>query len=177
MQREIIVPETEPPTEWILGRAVQKVSPKRKHGFIQIWLGARLQQWARGRGTVSSEWQFRLAPPRELVRTLVPDIAYLSFERIGDATEEELEAPFAAPSVAVEILSPEDKAAHVRHKIEVYLAAGSDAVIVVDPTAETVVAYDAREARTFGRGERFEHAALPEFGFDVTEMFDAMRLR
>jgi Uma2 family endonuclease len=177
MQREIVVPDTEPPTEWILGRAVQKVSPKRKHGFIQIWLGARLQQWAQGRGAVSSEWQFRLAPPRELVRPLVPDIAYLSAERIGDAPEEEVEAPLAAPSVAVEILSPEDKPAHVRHKTEVYLAAGSDAVIVVDPAAETVVVHDAHETRSFGRGQRFEHAALPGFGFDVSEMFDAMRLR
>ncbi len=177
MQREIVVPDTEPPTEWILGRAVQKVSPKRKHGFIQIWLGARLQQWAHGRGTVSSEWQFRLAPPRELVRTLVPDIAYLSLERIGDASEEELEAPLAAPSVAVEILSPEDKPAHVAHKVRVYLAAGSDAVVVVDPAAQTVVAHDARETRAYGRGQRFEHAALPGFGFDVGEMFDAMRVR
>ncbi len=177
MQREIIVPDTEPPTEWILGRAVQKVSPKRKHGFIQVWLGSRLQQWAHGRGAVGSEWQFRLAPPRELVRTLVPDIAYLSFERMGDATEEELEAPLAAPSVAVEILSADDKLAHVRHKIEVYLAAGSDAVLVVDPAAQTVVAHDAGGTRTFGRGERFAHAALPDFGFDLTEMFEAARLR
>lgn len=177
MQREIIVPQTEPATEWILGRAVRKVSAKRMHGFIQIWLGTRLQQWARGRGAVASEWQFRLAPPRELVRSFVPDIAYLSFERMGDATDEEIEAPLGAPSVAVEILSPEDKPQHVAHKVEVYLAAGTDAVLVVDPAAQTVVAYDADHARTFQRGKRFEHAALPEFGFDVAEMFDAMRLR
>jgi Uma2 family endonuclease len=177
MQREIIVPDTEPATEWILGRPVQKVSPKRKHAVLQLWLGARLQRWAHGRGAVGSEWQFRLAPPRELVRTLVPDIAYLSIERIGDASEEEMDAPLAAPSVAVEILSPEYRAAHVTHKIEVYLAAGSDAVIVVDPSAEVVVAHDPQGTRTFRRGERFEHPALPGFAFDVGEMYDAMRLR
>ena len=178
MQREIVVPETEPPTEWILGRAVQKVSPKRRHGFIQVWLGSRLQQWAQDRGAVSSEWTFRLAPPRELIRTFVPDIAYLSLERIGDTDEEDVEAFVGAPDVAVEILSPDDKPAHVRHKTGVYLAAGTDAVVIVDPYARTVAVYDAHGGvRSFVHGDRFEHPALPGFAFDVGEMFDMMRLR
>jgi Uma2 family endonuclease len=178
MQREIIVPDTEPATEWILGRAVQKVSPKRRHGFIQVWLGARLQEWAQDRGAVSSEWTFRLAPPRELIRSFVPDIAYLSYERIGDTDEEDVEAPVGAPNVAVEILSPGDKAAHVQHKIEVYLAAGTDAVVVVETAARTVRVHDARGGiQSFGPGDRFEHPSLPGFTFDVGQMFDMMRLR
>ncbi len=178
MQREIVVPETEPATEWILGRAVQKVSPQRRHGFIQLWLGARLQQWAQERGAVSSEWTFRLAPPRELIRTFVPDIAYLSLERIGDTDEEDVEAFIGAPDVAVEILSPHDKPAHVRHKISVYLAAGTNAVVIVDPLERSVTVHDAHgEIRSFEHGDRFEHPTLPGFAFDVGEMFDMMRLR
>ena len=39
---EIILPETMPETEWLRGRAVQKVSPKRRHGELQWWLASRL---------------------------------------------------------------------------------------------------------------------------------------
>ena len=63
MQREIVLPETKPALEWILGRAVQKVSPKRRHSLLQVWWSTRLTDWARGRGEVGSEWRFRIAPP------------------------------------------------------------------------------------------------------------------
>ncbi len=32
---EIVLPETKPETEWILGRAVRKVSPFRTHALLQ----------------------------------------------------------------------------------------------------------------------------------------------
>jgi hypothetical protein len=72
---EIVLPETEPETEWILGRAVQKVSPFRTHARLQLTLGAALLAWAEGRGEVGSEWRFRVAPPGEVRRPLVPDVA------------------------------------------------------------------------------------------------------
>ena len=47
---EIVLPETKPETEWILGHAVQKVSPFRKHARLQLTFGAALLAWAEGRG-------------------------------------------------------------------------------------------------------------------------------
>jgi len=52
MAREITVPEAKPAFEWILGRAVQKVSPKRRHSLLQSELLARMSAWAKGRGEV-----------------------------------------------------------------------------------------------------------------------------
>jgi hypothetical protein len=60
------------------------------------------------------------------VRPLVPDVAYLSYVRMGDATDDELEAPTVPPNVVVEVRSPEDRQARIDHKIGVYLAAGAD---------------------------------------------------
>jgi hypothetical protein len=34
VKHEIVLPETQPETEWLCGRAVQKVSPRRKHGEL-----------------------------------------------------------------------------------------------------------------------------------------------
>jgi Uma2 family endonuclease len=175
--REIILPERKPALEWILGRAVQKVSPKRRHSLLQGWWNTRLTEWARTRGEVGPEWRFRIAPPGEEIRPLVPDVAYLSYERMGDATEDELETPLMAPNVAVEILSPTDRREYVDHKIGVYLATGTDAVIVVDPKARTVVAHERAGAREFVDGNTFAIASLLGFSFDVTEMFEVLRLR
>jgi Uma2 family endonuclease len=177
MQREIVLPETKPALEWILGRAVQKVSPKRRHSLLQSWWSTRLTEWARGRGEVGPEWRFRIAPPGEVIRPLVPDVAFLSYERMGDASEDELETPLMAPNVAVEILSTGDKRAHVRHKIEVYLATGADAIVVVDPHALNVSVHDRDGATIFASGNEFTHDSLPGFRFAIDDMFDAIRLR
>lgn len=177
MQHEIVLPETKPETEWLRGRAVRKVSPMRDHAVLQKWWLLRLDAWADGRGEVGAEWRFRVAPPGEDIRPLVPDVSYLSFERMGDATERELQAPLVPPNAAIEIRSPGDSRRDLEDKIATLLRAGTDVVIVVNPRARTIVARDAARKRIFSGGEIFEHPALPGFTFAVAEMFDALRLR
>ncbi|MFY9630380.1 MAG: Uma2 family endonuclease, partial [Candidatus Cybelea sp.] len=72
---------------------------------------------------VGPEWRFRIAPPGEVRRPLVPDVAYVSNERLRPLNDEEVETPPLAPDVAVEILSPGDRRADLEDKIGVYLRA------------------------------------------------------
>jgi Uma2 family endonuclease len=171
LPREITVPEAKPAFEWILGRAVQKVSPKRRHSLVQAALLARIGAWATGRGEVGPEWRFRLEPTGEAIRPLVPDVAYLSYERAAVFTDDELEAPLLAPDVAVEIRSIGDRQEHIDHKIGVYLACGTHAVIVVDPYARRIDAYDANGTTSFTGSDRFTHSALPGLTFTIDELF------
>jgi Uma2 family endonuclease len=76
------IPETRPAIESIHGSWVRKVSPKRKHALLQIRLGALLLAWAGDRGEVGSEWRCYLLPQSEAPSSLVPDVAYVSFERM-----------------------------------------------------------------------------------------------
>jgi Uma2 family endonuclease len=177
MQREIVLRETKPETEWLRGRAVRKMSPQRDHAVLQKWWLWRLDAWAAGRGEVEAEWRFRVAPPGEEIRPLVPDVSYLSFERMGDATVEDIQAPLVPPNVAVEIRSPGDSRRDLEDKIDVLIRAGTDVVIVVKPKTRTVFAQDAALRRIFSGADTFEHAALPGFTFSLAEMFDALRLR
>lgn len=126
---------------------------------------------------MSPEWRFRIAPPGEVVRPLVPDVSYLSYERIGDLTEEELEAPLVPPNAAIEILSPGQNRRDLADKVATLLRAGTDVVVVVDPRNRTVTTTDRDDMRTFTDGDAFEHRALPEFTFAITEMFAALELR
>jgi Uma2 family endonuclease len=175
MLREITLPECKPALEWILGAVVQKVSPQRPHALLQAELSRRLAQWARGRGEVGSEWRFRIAPPGEAIRPLVPDIAYLAYDRMGDVTDEELRAPLIAPNVALEIRSPDDRDVFLSHKIAVYLAAGTALVLVVDPQTRVLVAHDCNGAVSYDCNQTFTHVSLPEFQIPVGELFDILR--
>jgi Uma2 family endonuclease len=169
---EIVLPETKPETEWILGRAVRKVSPSWAHARLQFAFSVALAPWAEGRGQAATEWRFRPAPPNEIHRPLVPDISYLSNERFAELEEgSDSDAPPFAPDVAVEILSPGDSKRRVEHKIGVYLATGSSLVIVVDPRDRSVRLHDAQGVRVLRAGDVIEHPAMPGFSLPLPTLF------
>jgi Uma2 family endonuclease len=172
---EIVLPETKPETEWVRGRPLQKVSPKRTHSRLQGALTVRLDQWAAGRGEVGPEWRFRVAPPGDVRRPLVPDVAYVSNERLRPLSDKELETPPLAPDVAVEILSPDDRRADIDDKVAVYLRAGSSLVIVVDPQRRIVELHDHAGTTQLGEADAIEHAALPGFTYPARELFAVLR--
>ena len=175
MLHEILLPETKPETEWVRGRALQKMSPKRDHSRLQGALNSALTQWAEGRGEVGPEWRFRVAPPGEIRRPLVPDVAYVSNDRLRPLSYEELQLPPLAPDVAVEILSPGDRRIDIDDKIATYLRAGSSLVIVVDPSKRIVELHDCADVTRLGEDDWLEHASLPGFRYSVADLFGVLR--
>jgi Uma2 family endonuclease len=172
---EIVLPETKPETEWVRGRALQKVSPQRDHSRLQGALSIQLDRWAAGRGEVGPEWRFRIAPPGEVRRPLVPDVAYVSNERLRPLSDEDLQIPPLAPDVAVEILSRDDRRIDVDDKISTYLRAGSLLVMVVDPANRSVELHDASGETRLDEDAAIEHAALPGFSYPVRDLFAVLR--
>jgi len=173
---EIVLPETKPETEWVRGRPLAKVSPTYSHALLQRIVAAALGDWADqgGHGRVGTEWRFRVSPPGEIVRPLVPDVAYLSFNAVAaDAGPENVEVPLGAPTVAVEILSADDRSPDVADKIATYLRAGSALVLVIDPRAQTLAAHDGG-TWVLQRGELFEHRVLPGFALDLEALFSRL---
>jgi Uma2 family endonuclease len=158
---EIVLPETKPETEWVLGRPLQKMSPQRTHALLQLALASRLDQWTAGRGNTGTEWRFRVAPPGEARRPLVPDVAYVSNERLRPLSDEEVEMPPLAPDVD--------------DKIRVYLRAGSSLVIVVDPQRRTVELHDTKSTKLLGEDDVIAHDALPAFAYPVQDLFSVLR--
>jgi Uma2 family endonuclease len=132
------IPEVKPAIESIRGRFEQKVSPRRRHAILQLRIGALLAQWAGNRGEVGTEWRFYISPPGEVASSLVPDVAFVSFERLPLELGEAREKPGIAPDIAVAILSPGDRPSLLEEKIAIYTANGCRAVVVVDPTAKEV---------------------------------------
>jgi len=171
---EITLPETEPETEWVRGRALQKMSPTYSHAILQAMIARALLEWLERepRGRIGTEWRFRVTPAGEATRPLVPDVAYLSFEVVSaDAPREEVDVPLAAPTVAFEILSPDDRRSDVDDKIRTYLAAGSNAVVVLDPERKEIEVFEPGADAVLRRGDQLKHEALPGFTLDVGALF------
>jgi len=171
---EIEVPETKPATEWVNGRALQKINPRERHGRAQGAFIVALLTWARdyGAGRVCAEWDFRLAPPGEPRRPLVPDVAYLSYERVGYDDDEGASIPVVAPNAVVEILSPGDARRDVDEKIRVYLASGTNVIFIVDPVRKTVDAHSLESIETFYLGDVVTHRSLAGFALPVASIFE-----
>jgi Uma2 family endonuclease len=171
---EIVLEETKPETEWVLGRAIRKVSPTYRHGLTQMRIATALSAWAQaeGCGRVATEWRFRVTPPGEVTRPLVPDVSYVSFKALlKSAPDEEVDVPRLAPTVAIEVLSPDDSSDVVRDKIRVYLAAGSVVVIVVDPLLKRASVHDQAGSRDVAPGQPLTHPVLAGFALDLTALF------
>ena len=165
-----------PEIELLDGRAYPKVSPKAKHAGVQGALWRVIEDSAGDSGFVGPEWRFKIGRADDTNTTFVPDIAYVSLERLRAIPERERDEPPFAPDIAVEVRSPSDNLAFLRRKIERYLKTGSVLVLVADPDKRTIVAHDSGGPRNYSAGDRFEHPAVPWLTFDVAAIFAKLDL-
>jgi Uma2 family endonuclease len=140
---DLAIPEVKPAIELYRGVRRQKVSPQFTHALVQARLLQIMTAWSSGRGRAGSEWRFYfLEDGVARSSSLVPDVAYVSFDRVPYEATNDAEKPLGAPDVAIEILSPDDRPGHVREKIDLYRAYGTPCVVIVDPRRKTIDVYE-----------------------------------
>jgi Uma2 family endonuclease len=109
------------------GELVKMSRPGARHGEILINLGAILREFvkSKGLGKVFGDVGFVLSEDPATLRG--PDVAFVSAERTS-AIETWIQG---APDIAVEIVSPNDRASDIARKTRQYLTAGGRAVWIV----------------------------------------------
>jgi Uma2 family endonuclease len=162
-----------PYVEQIYDRRETKMSPKRRHSLAQGRFWSILDRWVAGRGEVGTEWRCYLVTGEQRPSSLVPDVAYYSFERLPQSLDEDArERPRIAPDIVVEVLSPGDRPGSLARKIDLYLRHGSIVVIVVDPIARTVAFHHAgRTATTTPATGRVSLPPYTDLVLDFDEIF------
>jgi len=176
IRRESIRLDREKPyVELIDGLEIPKLSPMTRHGLLQSEMIAIFRRHFGDRGIVGPEIRVWLEthPPT----SLVPDVAFISFERMDGLSPDDAERPPFAPDVVVEVRPPADRERNVARKIELYLTHGAKLVLDVKPGQRKIVAYDGTSTRVFGSGETFAHEAAAELTFAVDAYFDSPRYR
>ncbi len=131
----------------------------------------------RGKRQAASEWCFRILPKGEKERRpLVPDVAFVRYERLLGLSDDDQESPPFAPDVAFEIYSVGDRRRDILHKVDVYLRGGSDAVVLVDPRDRSLEIHERRGMRRLTGDATFALSSLPGFTFPLDRLFAAMDL-
>jgi Uma2 family endonuclease len=175
---DILVPETKPATEWVNGRLLQKMSPRPRHALAQGRLVVALLAWSDdgNRGRVGPEMDFRFRPAGERWRLLVPDVAFISFDRLPEDADED-EVPRVPPEAAFEILSPGERFDDIADKIRVYLQCGVNVAVSVDARRRIFDVYRLSGLERLVDGATFTDDALPGLRIDVTEILGPDRAK
>ena len=126
--------------ELIRGELVQMPLNGLRNGRIAAQMASSLSGCvdANGLGNVVIAAGYILEFDPNTVRA--PDVSFISRERLEEIGETDRYFP-AAPDLAVEVISPNDRYTEVEAKVLEWLDAGTRMVIVVNPRTRTVRVY------------------------------------
>lgn len=155
--------------ELIDGELYEMTPAGGEHGEITMELGARVRNHVRERrlGRVTAaETGYKLSE----ITTLAPDIGFIA----ADRAPERLPKGYIplAPDLAVEVVSPSDRAADVQHKVQMYLQFGVKLVWVVYPDTRSVMVHTGQGAITLTADDTLDGGdVLPGFTLAVKAIF------
>ena len=135
-----VLPETDPPTEYVEGKLRQKRVTKRGHRSLQDAFTSFLRDWAKSGGRFDSEKEWNIDfQIEERIRSLLPEVAIYPVNKIQKTPwDERFKEP---PLLMVEILSSGQSIPQFLEKIAFYLEVGISLVWLVDPKEKTVTAF------------------------------------
>lgn len=159
-------------SELVAGTLISEPPPGEGHGGTVTQVATLLLPFVRERGLgwVFGESGYVLARDPDTVRA--PDVSFVSTHRLATATRR---GPYlvGAPDLAVEVVSPGDAWQEVAAKVAEYLAAGAQAVWVIDPRHQTVTTHlPGRRPTTLAREEILHgEPYLPGLSLAVADLF------
>jgi len=161
--------------EFIDGELVAVSVPSYGHGSVCAKvLGLLFEYAARQRsGRVVTNAGFVLQLPYDPERARIPDVAFVSTRRLAEVGPIEKAFP-GAPDLAVEVISPSERAADAAQRVRDYLEAGARSVWIIAPEARTATLYHADgSARLVREGEALEsQEILPGLSIPLRDVLD-----
>lgn len=158
--------------ELVRGEVIELPPPQKPHGVVccnlSYLLGGYIRQRRKGYLT-SNDSGVILERDPDTVRG--PDVAY--YEDASSWAELHPKYGEVPPRLAVEVLSPNDRANQVNRKIADYLKSGVALVWLVDPDNRTVLVYRPSSGPALRREdeELLGEDVLPGFRCPVAELF------
>ncbi len=159
--------------ELIAGRLHEMEPTGFLHGHVTIKVGRLLDEHVSAGDlgvVVGAETGFLLARDPDTVRA--PDAAFVRAERVAPGGLPEAYWP-GPPDLAVEVLSPNDRPAEVATKAREWLAAGTRAVVILNPRHQAAILYrSAADRRALGPADVLDlDPELPGFSVRVAALF------
>ncbi len=155
---------------------LKQMSPAgAEHGRIGAFLCTHLTNHAqlnRLGYTYNADTGFKITLNPDTV--LAPDVSFVTRERAQTIRDMRKYLPFA-PDLAIEILSPSDSYSETVEKVDEWIAAGTRAVVLVDPRRKRVTIYRSQtQVVELKEGESLEvPEVVPGWSVAVAEIFDS----
>ncbi len=143
-----------------------------EHGRIELAIGRLLGNFVAQHSlgvVLGAETGFQIARDPDTVRG--PDVAFVRSDRVPSTGV--LGFFQGPPDLAVEVLSPGDRAGEVNAKVHDWLDAGCRMVWVADPQTRTVTVYRSRrEVEVLGAGDTLSGGdVVPGFTSPIAQIF------
>ena len=166
VEQYLSLPEGEKPyLEFANGDVIAKAMPNMDHGVLVQAFGLRLGAYARDHGgrcgpEIRVEFVTTAGPVFRL-----PDFSYWAAgrPRRGDRAAQ-------PPTLAIEVVSPDDTLAEQREKCAFYVDNGIDEAWLVNPATRTVERFGDRSG-LLGQSASLASEALPGFELSLSELF------
>ncbi len=160
-------------TELVAGHILVREPPGYRHGYVAsqflVAIGSFVRENRLGH-VLAAETGFTLSRNPDTVRA--PDVAFLRSERVPSP----IPSGYAelAPDLAVEVISPSDRAGKVLAKVGDFIDAGARLVWIVDPERRTARVYraDGTQSALAASDSLEGEDVLPGFSVLVSDMID-----
>ena len=144
-------PETKPASEYIDGNIIQKPMPKSRHSRLQSKLLNAVNEVTEEKRIAYAfpELRFRFGG-----RSIVPDVAVISWERINfDKNGEPRDDLLISPDWTIEILSPDQSSNRVTGNILHCLKYGSKLGWLLDPDDRSILVFKPKQQPELHQGK------------------------
>jgi Uma2 family endonuclease len=132
--------------ELVDGQRVEMPPMSIRAVMVASKLGAELNTFVKGSnlGQIFPEMLFRIPVTEDTSRERRPDIAFVSYKRwpAGSPEDPDANAWEVVPDLAIEVISPTDRAEEQREKVLEYFRAGVGSVWVVYPKLCLIDVYE-----------------------------------
>ena len=159
--------------ELVNGELKERGMPNPEHALIGGRISLRLGSHIEGtdRGVILLDCSFTLQDDPARIR--IPDISFIATAHIPEGGFRSSSIR-GAPDLAVEVVSPTDKASELAVKTADYLAAGTQQVWVVEPNTRTVAVYrPGGAARVYSVDDTLDGGdLLPGLALPVGDLFE-----
>jgi Uma2 family endonuclease len=166
--------------ELVDGEVVEVSPTTMLHGVIVTTLARLIDDCVQSRnlgfvGTGDVGFVLRRDP--DLVRA--PDVSFVAWESVPESGLPERGFWEGPPTLAIEVVSPDDRATDIHAKVQQFLEAGTRLVWIAWPDQRSVTVYDATGGvRELGSEARLDGGdVLPGFTTTVGDLFDVGRRR
>ena len=152
------------------GALLSEPSRTPRHNLIRQFIAMQLMEFVQSEhlGIVLDAMDFRLG----LATVRNPDVAFVTTEHLKKVDLDRSPVD-GAPALAVEVISPNNRAEDIAKKTQQYLNVGCKTVWIIYPSLRLAEIHSTTGVRTVKEPERLQDELLSGFSLALSHIFDA----